>query len=123
MGVPGPVTSAQSQGVHHWIRSGAATLVTGAGDVLEVVGGSGEHLSDVPRAPEQPRDRLGRRHRQVLEAVPVQRPAGIASIAATAGIALVDAQTALTYLAEHDFVVQGPAGWRLGPRARAGLPA
>ncbi len=123
MGVPGPVTSAQSQGVHHWIRSGAATLVTGPGDVLEVVGESGTHLRDVPRAPEQARDRLGRRHRQVLEAVPVGQPAGLDSIAATAGIALVDTQTALTYLAEHDFVVQGPAGWRLGPRARAGLPA
>ncbi len=29
MGVPGAVTSAQSQGVHHWIRRGAASLVTG----------------------------------------------------------------------------------------------
>ena len=123
MGVPGPVTSAQSQGVHQWIRSGAAALVTGVDDVLELVGSAGEHVRDVPRAPVQPRDRLARRHRQVLEAVPVRQPAGLASIAATAGIALVDAQTALTYLTEHDFVVQGPAGWRLGPRAQADLPA
>ena len=38
MGVPGPVTSAASQGVHQLIRSGAATLVTEAADVLELVG-------------------------------------------------------------------------------------
>jgi DNA processing protein len=118
MGVPGPVTSAQSQGVHEWIRSGAASLVTCPGDVLELVGGSGAHLLDTPRGPEQPRDRLGRRHRQVLEAVPLRHPAGLASIAATAGIALVDTQTALRYLAEHEFVVCEQSGWRLGPRAR-----
>lgn len=122
MAVPGAVTSAQSQGVHQWIRSGAATLVTGPAEVLELVGGSGESLLDVPRGRERPRDRLSRRHRQVLEAVPVRHPAGLASIAATAGIALLETQTALTYLARHDFVVQDREGWRLGERARS-LPA
>ena len=38
MGVPGPVTSAPSQGVHQLIRSGAATLVTSGEEVLELVG-------------------------------------------------------------------------------------
>ena len=118
MGVPGPVTSAPSQGVHQWIRSGAASLVTGPDDVLELVGEAGEHLLGVPRAPERPRDRLRSRHRQVLEAVPVRQPAGLASIAATAGIALTETQTALTYLAQRDFVVEQAGGWRLGPRAR-----
>ncbi|QZY28118.1 DNA-processing protein DprA [Nocardioides coralli] len=122
MGVPGPVTSAPSQGVHQWIRSGAASLVTGPADLLEMVGGAGEHLVDVPRAPERPRDRLTRRHRQVLEAVPVRHPAGLESIAATAGIALLHTQTALTYLAERDFVVRDAAGWRLGRRGRSDLP-
>jgi DNA processing protein len=122
MGVPGPVTSAASQGVHQWIRSGAAGLVTGAAEVLEMVGGAGEHLLAEPRGPERQRDRLSRRHRQVLEAVPVRQPAGLDSIAATAGIALLEAQTALAYLADRDFVVEERRGWRLGSRARAELP-
>lgn len=121
MGVPGPVTSAQSQGVHEWIRSGAAALITRADEVLEMVGGAGAHLTETPRGPVRPRDRLTRRHRQVLEAVPVRQPAGLTSIAATAGIALLDAQTALTYLTEREFVVRDGAGWRLGPRAQQRL--
>ena len=38
MGVPGPVTSAPSEGVHRLLRSGQATVVTTGLDVLEVVG-------------------------------------------------------------------------------------
>lgn len=122
MGVPGPVTSAQSQGVHERIGSGAATLVTRADDVLEILGGAGEHLQADPRGPERARDRLSRRHHQVLDAVPVHRPAGLASIAATAGIDLRATQTALAYLAERDFVRQLPTGWRLGERAATKVP-
>jgi len=118
MGVPGPVSSAQSQGVHHWIRTGAAALVTGAADVLEVVGSSGEHLRDEPRAPARPRDRLSRRHQQVLDAVPVHRPAPLESLARTAGLALDDTRGALAELLRHGFVEQVPTGWRLGEAAR-----
>jgi DNA processing protein len=118
MGVPGPVTSAQSQGVHHLVRSGAAVLVTTAGDVLEQVGAVGEHLQEEPRDPARPRDRLTRRHRQVLEAVPVHRAADVASIAETAGIGLLAARTALTHLAKGGFVEDTEEGWRLGPAAR-----
>jgi DNA processing protein len=118
MGVPGPVTSAQSQGVHHWIRRGAASLVAGPDDVLEVVGGMGNHLLEPPREAERPRDRLTRRHHRVLEAVPVHQPAGLASIAATAGVGLLEVQTALTYLATRGFVVRAGAGWRLAEAAR-----
>ena len=122
MGVPGPLTSAQSQGVHQLMRHGGASLVTGPGDVLEQVAEAGEHLVEVPRGPERPRDRLTRRHHQVLEAVPVHRPAGLTAIAATAGIGLRDTQTALDYLAARGFVAQGPLGWRLGERARCDVP-
>jgi DNA processing protein len=118
MGVPGAVTSAQSQGVHHWIRRGAASLVTGPDDVLEVIGGMGDHLLDPPREAERPRDRLTRRHHRVLEAVPVHQPAALASIAATAGVGLLEVQTALTYLSARGFVVRAGAGWRLAEAAR-----
>lgn len=49
MGVPGPVNSATSVGVHDLIRSGAATLVTCGKDVLELVSSAGENLAPMRR--------------------------------------------------------------------------
>ncbi|MGZ5405667.1 MAG: DNA-processing protein DprA, partial [Nocardioides sp.] len=103
-------------------RIGAATLVTGPQDVLEILGASGDHLLAEPRGPERRRDVLRSRHRQVLEAVPVHAPAPLASIAATAGISLLDTQKALSYLADRNFVDHGPTGWRLGQRGRDEVP-
>ena len=54
MGVPGPVTSAQSQGIHQLIRTGEAILVTQGSEVLELVGDVGTHLVPHP-APRPPR--------------------------------------------------------------------
>lgn len=121
MAVPGPVTSAQSQGVHEMVRTGGASLVTGPADVLELVGASGQHLLDVPRGPERPRDHLRQRHHRVLEAVPVHQPAGLEAIASTAGVALLETQRALAYLAERGLVAADGPGWRLGERALADL--
>jgi DNA processing protein len=118
MGVPGPVTSAQSQGVHELIRSGAATLVTHGDHVLEVVGDVGTHLVTPPRARVRPRDRLPPRDARVLEAVPFASPAPVVSIASTAGMALLDVQSALRRLDRDGLVELSPQGWRLTPAAR-----
>jgi DNA processing protein len=117
MAVPGPVTSAQSQGVHQLVRRGAALVTCGA-DVLEMLGESGAHLLDDERAPERPRDRLTVRQKQVLDAVPMADGAGIDSIARTAGIGLVEVRSTLRRLAGHGLVEQVPRGWRLGERGR-----
>ena len=119
MGVPGPVTSAPSQGVHQLIRTGAATLVTSGQDVLELVGAAGEHVVEEPRGPERSRDRLSSRLQQVLDAVPVASGARSDSIARTAGISLMEVQTALTRLLKLELVEQCPAGWRLAEAARS----
>jgi DNA processing protein len=113
MGVPGPVTSAPSEGVHGLIRSGAATLVTRADDVLEQVGAIGEHVSEPVRAPVTPRDLLSGRQRQVLEAVPLVRPAPADSIARTAGLSVTQVTSALDELAGRGLVDRLPTGWRL----------
>jgi DNA processing protein len=118
MGVPGPVTSAPSQGVHHLIRQGAATLVTTGEEVLELVGASGQYLLEEPRGPARPRDRLGQRHQRVLEAVPVGRPAGADSIALAAGIGLLEVRTSLQRLLALGLVERGDTGWRLDASAR-----
>ena len=89
MGVPGPVTSAPSQGVHQLIRTGAATLVTSGEDVLELVGAAGEHLRrGAARARTGPRPAQPLRQQQVLDAVPVAAAARSDSIARTAGLGL-----------------------------------
>jgi DNA processing protein len=120
MGVPGPVTSAPSEGVHHLIRSGAATLVTRARDVLELTGAMGEHLSEPVRDEPRPRDRLSRSQQQVLEAVPLRRPAPSDSIARTAGLGLIQVRSALDGLARRGLVEQLPTGWRLADGADQG---
>jgi DNA processing protein len=127
MGVPGPVTSVTSQGVHEKIRAGSMHLVTQGADVLELVGAAGEHLLDVRRAPTRPRDRLPVRDRRVLDAVPVGRPAGADSIAVAAGVALQHVQGALERLASGGWVRRTEQGWRLardephGPQPSADL--
>jgi DNA processing protein len=118
MGVPGPVTSAPSQGVHQLIRTGAATLVTSGHDVLELVGAAGEHVIEEPRGPVRSRDRLTTRLLQVLDAVPVASGARSDSIARTAGIGLMEVQSALSRLLKLELVEQCPAGWRLADEAR-----
>jgi len=117
LGVPGPVTSAPSQGVHQLIRSGAATLVTSGAEVLEMVGGAGEHLVEEPRARARPRDRLPWRDQQVLDAVPVSTGARADSIARTAGLGLLEVRSTLTRLERAGLVVAGEAGWRLAALA------
>ena len=120
MGVPGPVTSATSQGVHALIRSGAATLVTGPADVLELVGAMGQHLLDEPRGPTRRRDRLTRRQRQVLDAVPVARRHRPTRSPGRPGLGLVEVRSALDALLRRELVVQTPRGWRLADGADQG---
>jgi DNA processing protein len=118
MCVPGPVTSAQSQGAHHLIRVGAATLVTHGDEVLELVGEAGTHLVPAPRAPSRPRDKVSARLQRILDAVPLAQPAPVDSIASTAGLGLIEVQSALRRLHRLELVESAPGGWRLAPAAQ-----
>lgn len=119
MGVPGPVTQAQSQGIHRLIRLGEASLVTQGSEVLEVVGDMGTHLVTAPRAPSTPRDHVGRRLQRLLDAVPVAKPAPVDSIATTAGLGLVEVRSGLARLERDGLVEHAGTGWRLTPAALA----
>lgn len=112
MGVPGPVTSAPSQGVHELIRSRGATLVTRGEDVLELLSPSGSFLSEPVRGPERLADRLSDRERQVLDAVPVSQAACVDSISRTAGIAVRDVPGAIERLRSLGLVEGTSRGWR-----------
>lgn len=118
MAVPGPVTNAQSAGCHDLVRSGAAQLVTGGGDVLELLGHSGSHLIVEERSSPRARDHLRVREQRVLDAVPVSRPASTESIARTAGLGLVQVRAALGILQRDGFIELTQQGWWLGPAGR-----
>lgn len=119
MGVPGPVTSVASLGVHHQLRSGGAALVTSAADVLELVGEMGTHLTEFPRGPDRERDLLELRERQILDAVPVYRAVAAESIARLACVGLADVLAALPTLEEAGHVERDGGGWRLAESARS----
>jgi DNA processing protein len=117
MGVPGPVTSASSVGVHALLRSGAATLVTRGAEVLEVVAAAGEHLAPVPRGPVRPLDRVSLADQRVLDAVPVHTAAPAGSIARVAGTALPATRDALARLRLAGLVERDRGCWRLAAEA------
>ena len=117
MGVPGPVTSAVSQGVHQLMRRGGAVVTSGA-DVLEHLGVSGEHLQEVARGETRVRDQLTGSASQVIEAVPRHQSAGSASIARMAGLSQLEVKGVLKSLCDRGLVEQVDGGWRLSELAR-----
>lgn len=123
MGVPGPVTSATSEGVHDLVRTGRASLVTSGGDVLELVGEMGEYSAPVPRGPERPHDRLTRTQQRVLEAVPARSPAVVGSIARTAGLGPDSTLSTLHELLAGGFVATAGHGWLLARQQEEGAPS
>ncbi|WP_370248740.1 DNA-processing protein DprA [Nocardioides sp.] len=122
-GVPGPVTSGSSVGVHDLLREGAATLVTDGADTLELAGRAGEHLAAGRAdtgAPDDPRDRLSVRERQVLDALPIGRGADLGSLARVAGIAVAEVRLTVARLGRAGLAERDEHGWRLAARAAAG---
>jgi DNA processing protein len=96
-------------------------LVTGAADVVEMVGRIGDDLAPVLRDEVLPRDELSAETARVLEAVPVVRAQGPARIAATAGLPLGTVEEALGMLLLEGLVEERAGAWRLAsaPRAEA----
>ena len=119
MGVPGPVTSAPSEGVHELIRARDAALVTRGADVLELLAPAGEQLVEQRRGAERARDALRSREQQVLEAVPVIRLVSSESIARTAGLSVAETATTLVRLKDLGFVEESSGEWRVAPKEDA----
>ncbi|MGZ4460843.1 MAG: DNA-processing protein DprA [Nocardioidaceae bacterium] len=117
MGVPGPVTSAPSEGVHELLRSRDAALVTRGSDVLELVSPAGTHLTEHRRGPDRARDRLSPGDLQVLEAVPLRQPASSSSVARTAGLGHRPVVEALVRLRGAGLVEECDGRWRLAGEA------
>ncbi len=112
MAVPGPVTSAPSEGVHELVRGGGASLVTRGEHVRELLAPMGEHTWAPPRSEDSPFDLLDDLDRRVLEAVPLRDAASARSIARTAGLATADVTSALRRMDKEGWVRVDGHGWR-----------
>lgn len=113
MGVPGPVTSASSQGVHQLMRARSALVVTNGADVLEATSEIGTRYVEPELGPRDGRDSLTGTQRQVLDAVPVVRAASSVSIARSAGLPAGAVAAALVELFEAGHVERSGTHWRL----------
>lgn len=113
MAVPGPVTSETSGGCHLLLREAGAICVTGAYDVLDLVGEIGADMAPPSRGPVVPRDALDPTTAGVLDAVPGRGGAGTATIGVMAGVNLDTALRCLGELAAGGFVERSEQGWRL----------
>jgi DNA processing protein len=115
MGVPGPVTSGLSAGVHELLR-GDAVLVTDADEIVELVGEMGE-LAPARRGPVLPRDLLEPAARQVLAALPGNRPASPEEVARGAQTSEDEAVARLYELRALGYVERHGDGWKLTRQA------
>ncbi len=115
MGVPGPVTSGLSAGVHELLR-GDAVLVSDAAEVAELVGDIGELAPD-RRGPVLPRDLLEPGAARVLAALPGHGTATPDEIARGAGTTGDDAVGRLYELRSLGFVERHGDRWKLTRQA------
>ncbi|MEU1768578.1 DNA-processing protein DprA [Streptomyces rimosus] len=117
MGVPGPVTSGLSAGVHQLLR-GEAVVVTNAAEIIELVGSIGD-LAPVQRGPVLARDLLDPAASRVLEAVPARGGADLRRLARDSGMAEEVTQGKLFELQSLGFVQRGGAVWELARMSTA----
>lgn len=118
--VPGPVTSPLSAGCHRLVREAGAVLVTGADELLELLGPLGETLSSSGSGDVEadPRSGLDETCRRVLEAVPAATAVSLGRLRVITGDATMVLLTALGELLERDLVEQTDTGWRLSAAQR-----
>ncbi len=125
--VPGPVTSAASAGCHRLLREFAATCVTNADEIAElvpVVTGlwSPDDASPGSRPALDPTDLTGSRLR-VLDAVSDRTPRRVERIAQLSGLALDRVRAELGLLELEGFVLERPSGWMRRKAEQGGGPA
>ena len=119
LGVPGPVTSVLSAGVHQLLREQPqARLVTREAEIVEEVGRIGE-LADPLPGPGSARDGLSAVLLAVLDAVPARRWALAATIAESARLDAPTVRAVLVALERHGLVEESAGTYRLTPLGRA----
>ncbi len=111
--VPGPVTSAASAGCHRLLREFAATCVTTADEIAELVPAATTLTAASPPLRGEARamsDPTGSRLR-VLDAVSDRTPRRIERVAQLSGLALDRVRAELGLLELEGHVLERPSGW------------
>ncbi|MFI1501915.1 DNA-processing protein DprA [Streptomyces platensis] len=115
MGMPGPVTSGLSAGVHQLLR-GEAAVVTDADEVIELVGSIGD-LAPEREGRTRIRDLLDPVATLVLEALPARGSADTGHLAQEAGVPSDVTRAKLFELLSLGFVQKCGDRWELARRA------
>lgn len=123
MGVPGPVTSATSGGVHRLIRDGGAELVTCGADIAESIAPIGSHTRPWEEGQHRLVDDLSDDDRQVLEALQVRIAGSAADVAERARTTAEATEASLGRLMLASLAERTGEGWRLSAHAVAALRA
>lgn len=113
--VPGPVTSGASAGTHALVRDGMATLVTGVGHVVELLGPMGTGLAESGEP--FTRDEVDDVAARVLDRLrPGPRPRGVTleGLVAATGCGFDHVSRALARLEVAGGVHRDADGWRRG---------
>lgn len=110
--VPGPITSMASAGCHRLMREHAAVCVTDADEVAELAGAIGDDVAPERGAPARPTDGLAGVARSVYDALPLRSPAGLDSLARSAGVGPREVLSGLGELEARGLVSRTTAGWR-----------
>ncbi len=110
--VPGPVTSSASAGCHQLLRRGTSTLVTRAGEIVEIMGRMGE-FADEPEHPSTPLDGLSDEERRVHEAFPARGLRGAEELAVEAALPVQQILGPLAMLEVAGLVEKVDGRWRL----------
>src|SRR5215216_436600 len=112
MAVPGSVHSTTSAAPHLMIRSGQATLVTSAADVLELLSDIGQNIVAMPHGATRPTDNIDGVRLAVFEAVPRSRRASVGALAMAAGVSVPECLAHLGALEAAGLVDGTAVGWR-----------
>ncbi|MDO9378811.1 MAG: DNA-processing protein DprA [Nocardioidaceae bacterium] len=122
MGVPGPVTSRASVGVHQALRDGQAVVVTNGREVLEAISPFGTVDATPAAAPDTALDTLPAAARLVLEAVPTGDGADVGALARHLGVDADDVAVVLDDLLARGWVAVLDGRWSLARRADLSPP-
>lgn len=116
MGVPGPVTSKASGGVHGCLREGRAVLVTNGAQAVEELSGLGAPPVP-PEAVTTEFDRLPMTMRATLEGLHWRRTRSLLELAGDIRLGAREVRDALALLERQGLAARQGAGWVLARRA------
>lgn len=111
--MPGPVTSAASAGCHRLIREYAATLVTSAVEMAELVHGTDVHDSEIQDRLDSSQGRADSTSLRVrlTDALSPRAPRGVDDLAARSGMSIAEVQAELGLLELDGGAVERERGW------------